>query len=57
MFVVPIHVSWKNYATLCDFIDNASEIQQHEFWKKVAELATELIKEKGKVGKSMEKYG
>lgn len=50
-------VRGKNYATLCDFIDNSSEIQQQEFWKKVAELATKLMYEKRKVWISVHGLG
>lgn len=49
ILVVPMPIPGKNYATLRDFIDNAPEIQQKYFWRKVAELATELMNEKGKV--------
>ena len=57
MLVVPMPVSGKNYATLRDFIDNASEIQQQEFWKKVAEVAKKFMKEKGKVWISVHGLG
>jgi hypothetical protein len=57
MLVVPMPVRGKNYATLRDFIDNAPEIQQQEFWKKVAEVAKEFMKEKGKVWISVHGLG
>jgi hypothetical protein len=57
MLVVPMPVRGKNYATLRDFIDNASEIQQQEFWKKVAEVAKEFMREKGKVWISVHGLG
>jgi hypothetical protein len=47
----------KNYATLKDFIDNAPIIQQQKLWKKVAQLATQLMKEKGKVWISVHGLG
>jgi hypothetical protein len=37
-----------------DFIDNAPEIQQQEFWKKVAK---NFMKEKGKVWISVHGFG
>jgi hypothetical protein len=57
ILVVPMPVRGKNYATLRDFIDNAPEIQQQEFWKKVAEIATKCMKEKGKVWISVQGLG
>jgi hypothetical protein len=46
MLVVPMPVRGKNYATLRDFIDNAPEIQQQYFWKKVAQTANKFMKKK-----------
>ena len=46
MLVVPMPVRGKNYATLRDFIDNAPEIQQQHFWKKVAQTAHKFMKKK-----------
>lgn len=57
MLVVPMPTRGKNYATLRDFIDNASEIQQQAFWKKVAEVAKNFMKEKGKVWISVHGLG
>ena len=57
MLVVPMPVRGKNYATLRDFIDNASEIQQQEFWKKVAEVAKKFMNEKEKVWISVHGLG
>jgi hypothetical protein len=57
MLVVPMPVRGKNYVTLRDFIDNAPEIQQREFWKKVAETAKQFMKEKGKVWISVHGLG
>ena len=57
MLVVPMPVRGKNYATLRDFIDNAPEIQQQEFWKKVAEIAIKFMNEKGKVWISVHGLG
>ena len=57
MLVVPMPVRGKNYATLRDFIDNASGTQQKEFWKKVAEVARRFLHEKGKVWISVHGLG
>ena len=57
MLVVPMPVSGKNYATLKDFIDNAPEIQQQEFWKHVAEVPKKFMKENGKVWISVHGLG
>ncbi len=57
MLVVPIPVNGKNYVTLRDFIDNSSEIQQKEFWKKVAEVTKEFMKEHGSVWISSHGFG
>lgn len=46
-----------NYATLRDFIDNAPETQQQEFWKKVAEVAKKFMNENGKVWISVHGLG
>lgn len=45
MLVIPMPRRGKNYATLKDFIDNASKLQQREFWKKVAQVAKDFMKE------------
>ena len=57
MLVIPMPSQGKNYATLKDFIDNASEIQQKEFWKKVSKVAKKCMKEKGKVWISVHGFG
>ncbi len=57
MLVVPMPVRGKNYATLRDFIDNATVVQQQEFWKKVAEVARSFMEEKGKVWVSVHGMG
>ena len=57
MLVVPMPVRGKTYTTLRDFIDNAPEIQQQEFWKKVAEVAKSFMHEKGKVWISVHGLG
>jgi hypothetical protein len=57
MLVVPIPIRGKNYATLKDFIDNASKIQQQEFWKHVVEVAKKCMKETGKVWISVHGLG
>ena len=57
MLVVPMPVIGKNYATLRDFIDNSSEIQQKEFWKKVANVAEDFMNKNGKVWISVHGLG
>ena len=57
MLVVPMPVRGKNYATLKDFIDNAPEKQQQEFWKHVAVVAKNFMNEKGKVWISVHGLG
>ena len=57
MLVIPMPVQGKNYATLRDFIDNASMIQQQEFWKKVAEVAKKYMNENEKVWISVHGLG
>jgi hypothetical protein len=57
MLVIPMPVHGKNYATLKDFIDNAPEIQQQEFWKKVAHVAKEFMEKNGKVWISVHGLG
>ena len=44
LLIVPIPKRGKNFATLRDFIKNASITQQKALWKKVAQLA---LKSKG----------
>jgi hypothetical protein len=57
MLVVPIPIHGKNYSTLRDFIENAPELQQKEFWKKVAEVAKNFMHEKDKVWISVHGMG
>ena len=57
MLVVPMPIPGKNYATLKDFIDNAPQIQQEEFWKKVATVAKNFMAEKGKIWISVHGLG
>lgn len=57
ILVVPMPVRGKNYATLRDFIDNATKIQQQEFWKEVAKIAKRRMNEKGKVWISVHGLG
>jgi hypothetical protein len=57
MLIVPMPIRGKNYATLRDFIDNASELQQQHFWQKVAKVAKEFMHEKGKVWISVHGLG
>ena len=42
LLVIPMPMHGKNYVTLKDCIDNAPDIQQQEFWKKVTEMAKNL---------------
>ena len=44
LLVCPMPMNGKNYATLKDFIDNASLTQQKMLWKKVAIFAKKLMK-------------
>ena len=57
ILVIPMPVRGKNYATLRDFIDNAPELQQQEFWKHVAEVAKRAMNENGKVWVSVHGLG
>ena len=57
LLVVPMPVRGKNYVTLKDFIDNAPERQQQEFWKKVAEVAKQIMNEKGEAWVSVHGLG
>ena len=57
MLVVPMPIPGKNYVTLKDFIDNAPQIQQEEFWKKVATVAKNFMAEKGKIWISVHGLG
>ena len=47
ILVIPMPVKGKNYATLKDFMDEANETQQKEFWKHVAHVARKWIKKWG----------
>lgn len=49
ILVVPMPKEGKNYATYKDFVDNAPEIQQQEFWKQVATIAENKMHEVGRV--------
>ena len=44
LLVIPKPRQKKNFATIKDFTDNASLIQQKEFWKEVAILARKEMK-------------
>ena len=57
MLVIPMPVIGKNYATLKDFIDNASKIQQKNFWKHTALVARQFMNEKDKVWISVHGLG
>jgi hypothetical protein len=57
MLVIPMPRRGKNYATLKDFIDNATKIQQREFWKKVAEVAKKFMKQNGEAWISVHGLG
>lgn len=49
MLIVPIPKQNKSYSTMKDFIDNASETQQKEFWKKVAIELNKMLKSYDKI--------
>ena len=49
ILVVPMPVDQNNYATLKDFMDHAPLIQQQKLWEKVAQIAVEIMKQRGKV--------
>lgn len=49
LLVIPKPRQKKNFATIKDFTDNASLIQQKEFWKEVAILARKEMKKNKKV--------
>lgn len=49
ILVIPLPVIGKNYATIKDFIDNAPETQQSEFWKLVAREIKQVVKSHGKI--------
>lgn len=57
ILVVPMPILNKNYATLKDFIDNAPQIQQQEFWKKVAEIAKIIMLQKERIWISVHGLG
>ena len=57
ILVVPTPIKGKNYATLRDFVDNAPETQQKEFWKRVSKEARIFMKKKGKVWISVHGLG
>lgn len=57
MLVIPMPVKGKNYVTLKDFIDNSTKVQQKHFWKKVAEVARDFMKEHKKVWISVHGLG
>jgi hypothetical protein len=57
MLVVPMPVAGKNYATLKDFIDNATKLQQQFFWKKVAKVAKNFMNLNEKVWISVHGLG
>lgn len=57
MLVIPMPFRGKNYATLRDFIDNAPEKQQQEFWKHVAKTAKKFMNKKDKVWISVHGLG
>ena len=57
ILVIPMPSQGKNYATLRDFIDNATKTQQKQFWKKVAKVAKEFMNENGKVWISTHGFG
>lgn len=44
ILIVPVPRKHKNYATLKDFVDNASKSQQKKFWKCAAKSIKEMLK-------------
>jgi hypothetical protein len=57
MLVCPMPMNSKNYATLKDFIDNASITQQKMFWKKVAITIKQFMKTHNNVWVSVHGLG
>ena len=57
LLVCPMPMNGKNYATLKDFIDNASLTQQKMLWKKVAIVAKKMMKIHDKVWISVHGLG
>lgn len=49
ILVIPLPINGRNYATLKDFIDNAPQTQQSEFWKMAAYEIKQVLKFKSKV--------
>lgn len=49
LLVIPLPVNGKNYGTIKDFIDNAPETQQSEFWKLVAREVKHVLKSQPRV--------
>jgi hypothetical protein len=47
--IIPIPKKDKNYTTIKDFIDNASETQQKYFWKKVSTEIQKILKKYDKI--------
>ena len=45
MLVIPMPRVKKNFATIKDFMDNASEIHKKEFWKEVSKIIREQMKD------------
>tara|TARA_B110000305_G_C18940233_1_gene403577 strand:+ start:45 stop:533 length:489 start_codon:yes stop_codon:yes gene_type:complete len=45
MLIIPIPRVKKNFATIKDFMDNASEIHKREFWKEVSKIIREQMKD------------
>ena len=49
VLVVPIPRKGKKFTTLKDFIDNASQLQQREFWKYAAKTVKKLLRKHKKL--------
>lgn len=49
IMIIPIPKKNKNYATIKDFIDNASTTQQTNFWKEVAKQIEQILKKNKKI--------
>jgi hypothetical protein len=57
MLVIPMPYQSKNYATFRDFTDNASPIQQQEFWKHISLATKDFMKKHDKVWISTHGFG
>ena len=49
LLIIPIPRKNKNFTTIKDFIDNASNYQQIQFWKGVGKLIKKMLKKNNKI--------